>query len=321
MKVIRTATLRSRVDEVFRRHGGGWYVISAEHLVLVGPALTVEKSVEVRRNGMPAASPDGKLLAVPGTDTLTVYDDSGDQVTTVALRGWPDESSSAVTFSTSGNHLLAICAGEVRDTAEIRRIDGDAGWVTIATATLPVINDVHPAVWAHPHRSAYLVSIGAGQDGQWSWWVSDDAALATIEIKALRNRAVSGLAAEGELALSVPGADHEEIAWHELPSGNVVRRVDAVTLVNDDDDDVQHTVDLGDGRLLVVTGEGHVLRVEPSHERPIITARIPATDASSPYGWAGANLVTANDLLLWDHDGGIALAGLTEQAEDNAVDA
>ncbi|MEV4139953.1 hypothetical protein AB0J72_48310 [Dactylosporangium sp. NPDC049742] len=320
MKVIMTATLHSRVDEVFRRHGGGWYVISAEHLVLVGPALTVEKSVEIRRNGMATASPDGKLLAVPGTDTLTVYDDGGDQVTTVALRGWPDDSSSAVAFSTGGNYLLAICAGEVRGTAEIRRIDGVAGWATIATATLPVINDVHPAVWAHPHRSAYLVSIGAGQDGQWSWWVSDDAALAITEIKALRNRAVSGMAAKREMAMSVPGAYGEEIAWHDLPSGNVVRSIDAAALVGDDDG-VQHTVDLGDGCLLVVTGEGHVLRVDQSDGRPIIAARMPATDASSPYGWAGATIATANDLLLWDHDGGIALASLTGQAEDNAVDA
>ncbi|MEV0136293.1 hypothetical protein AB0H83_48675 [Dactylosporangium sp. NPDC050688] len=165
MKAIRTATLRSRVEEVFRRHGGGWYVISAEHLVLVGPALTVEKSVEIRRNGMATASPDGKLLAVPGTDTLTVYDDSGDQVTTVALRGWPDDSSSAVTFSTGGNYLLAICAGEVRGTAEIRRIDGAAGWATTATATLPVINDIHSAVWAHPHRSAYLGASAPARTG------------------------------------------------------------------------------------------------------------------------------------------------------------
>jgi hypothetical protein len=32
VKVIRTATLGSRVDEVFRRRGGGWYVISGDRL-------------------------------------------------------------------------------------------------------------------------------------------------------------------------------------------------------------------------------------------------------------------------------------------------
>lgn len=43
----------------------------------------------------------------------------------------------------------------------------------------------------------------------------------------------------------------------------------------------------------------------------------PLTIGASP---AGATTVTVNDLLLWDHDGGIALASLTSQAEDNTVE-
>jgi hypothetical protein len=71
-----------------------------------------------------------------------------------------------------------------------------------------VINDVYPAMWAHPHRSAYLASIGAGQDGQWSWWISDDGVLAAAtEVTALRNRAVCGVAASRDSALSVPWAN------------------------------------------------------------------------------------------------------------------
>ena len=45
MNVVRSATLPSRVDEVFRRHGGGWYALCGTRLVLVDAALTVEKSV------------------------------------------------------------------------------------------------------------------------------------------------------------------------------------------------------------------------------------------------------------------------------------
>ncbi|WP_203989053.1 hypothetical protein [Virgisporangium aurantiacum] len=320
MKLVRTARLRSRVDEAFRRHGGGWYLICGNQLVLVGPAFAVEKSVTIGRNGTAAASPDGKLLAVPGTDTLALYDDSGDQVTTVALRPWPDRSASAVTFSTDGTSLLAICAGQAGDTAEIRKVDGGAGWATTATATIPVTNDVYPAAWAHPRQSAYLVSIGAGQDGQWSWWITDDGALAATEITALRDRAVSGVTADRDTALTVPGAYGEDIAWHDLPGGNVIRRVDPAAIVGDDDE-VHHAVDVGTGCLLVITGEGHALRVDHPTGRSISTARMPAADARSPFGWAGATTVTADELLLWDHDGGIALASLTGHAEDSTADA
>jgi hypothetical protein len=72
VKVVRTAKLPSRLDEVFGRHGGGWYMISGKQLLLVGPALTVEKSLTICRNGTAAASPGGKLLAIPGTDTLAL---------------------------------------------------------------------------------------------------------------------------------------------------------------------------------------------------------------------------------------------------------
>jgi hypothetical protein len=313
VKVVRTATLRSRVDEAFGRHGGGWYIITGNQLVLVGPALTVEKSLKIRRNGRAAASPDSKLLAVPGTDALTVYDHRGDQVTTVALRRWPDGSGSAAAFSADGTCMLAVCAGESHGTAEIRRIDGAAEWATTATATFPVTNDVYPSMWARPHQSAYLVSIGAGQDGQWSWWVSDDGALDATEIKALRKRAVCGVTRD--TAVSVPWAYGEEIAWHDLPSGNVIRRLDPSAIVGDDDE-VHDALDLGNGCLLVITGEGHVLTVDQPKGRPTITARLSATEAQSPFGWAGGTTVTANELLLWDHDGGLALASLTSQAED-----
>ncbi|MEH1130730.1 hypothetical protein [Micromonospora sp. CPCC 206061] len=185
-------------------------------------------------------------------------------------------------------------------------------------------NDVFPTMWTHPHQSAYLVSVGAGQDGQWSWWISDDKALAATEIKALRDRAVCGITTNPDTALSVPWAYGEEIAWHDLPSGNVIRRVDPAAIVggdDDDDDEIQHTVDLGNGCLLVITREGHALRVDQPNGRPIITARMPATDAQSPFGWAGGTTVSTNELLLWDHDGGIALASLTTGGEDSTVDA
>jgi hypothetical protein len=290
-------------------------MISGNELVLVGPALTIDKSLEICRNGAAAASPDGKLIAVPGTNTLVLYDDSGDQVTTVALRRWPDGSGSAVAFSADGTCLLAVCAGQARGTAEVRKVDGVAGWAIAATATFPVTNDVHPAIWALPNRSAYLASIGAGQDGQWSWWISDDETLAATEIIALRQRAMCGVNASRNTALSVPWAYGDEIAWHDLPSGNVIRRVDPAPIVGDDDQ-VQHTLDLGNGRLLVITGEGHALRVDQSQGRPIITARLAATDAQAQFGWAGATTVTASELLLWDHAGGIALAS---HADDSTV--
>ena len=313
MRVVRAVTVGCRVDEVFGRRGGGWYVIGRSELVLVGPALTVEKSVTMRRTGRAAASPDGTLLAVAGSDTLTVYDESGDQVTTVTLRRWPDGSGSAVAFSADGTCLLAVCAGEARGTAEIRKVDGGAGWATTATATFPVTNDVHPSMWACPHQPGYLVSIGAGQDGQWSWWVSDDGALATTEIKALRHRAVHGVTRN--TALSGPWAYGAEFAWHELPSGNVIRRLDPTAIIGDDDD-IEHGLDLGNGCLAVITGEGHVLKVDQPEGRPVVTARLSATDAQSRFGWAGGTTVTANELLLWEHDGGLALAALTSHVED-----
>src|SRR5690348_11015644 len=68
------------------------------------------------------------------------------------------------------------------------------------------------------------------------------------------------MAADRETALSVPWAYGEEIAWHEVPGGNVVRRVDPAALVGDDG--LLHTVDLGNGSLLVITGDGHALRVD-----------------------------------------------------------
>jgi hypothetical protein len=313
VRVVRAVAVGCRVDEEFRRRGGGWYVISGSELVLVGPAFTAEKSVTIGCQGRAAASPDGKLLAVAGTDTLTVFDDRGDLVATVLLRRWPDGSGSAVAFSADGTCLLAVCAGEVRGTAEIRKIDGGAGWATTAAAAFPVTNDVYPSMWALPHQSGYLVSIGAGQDGQWSWWVSDDGALTATEIKALRDRAVHGVTRD--TALSVPWAYGEEFAWHDLPSGNVIRRLDAGAIVGEDDS-VQYALDLGDGCLAVVTGEGHVLKVDQPEGRPIVAARLSATEAQSPFGWAGGTVVTADELLLWDHDGGLALAALASHTND-----
>ena len=195
---------------------------------------------------------------------------------------------------------MAVCAGAAPGTAELRTADGHV------TATFPVIDDVHPTVSACPHRSAYLVSVGAGQDGQWSWWISDDGGVPTAtEIRALRGRAVQGLAADGVTALSVPWAYGDGIAWHDLPGGTIVRRVDPAEIIGDDDDEVLETVDLGGGSLLLVTGEGHALWVDRADGRPAVTTRLPA--ARSPSGWSGGAGVTADELLLRDDRGGIAL--------------
>lgn len=284
-------------------HANGWFGVGRDVGVWFDPGLEVERRMPMSKAGQPAVSPDGTVLALPGKDVLQIRLD-GSLEASLPLRPWLDKSRGAAAFSADGARLVVASAGPEANTAEIRAYAANDGWSLVDTTVIPIDIDVGFLMWPHPEERSFLITIGAGQDGQWSWCVREDSErLMSMEIAALRDHGVYDLNAGGTAALSLPWGAETSVKWHEFPSGNLLLSVPPSSLTGvgdkDSDDAVINSIHgLNGWKALIVTEAGKIRLLDCAADRgqPLLL-----DDASlAPGAWPIAAAVAGTSLLLSD---------------------
>lgn len=147
--------------------------------------------------GSVAVHPRADLLAVASTEAMVVTDLAGTILDRRPHRPWEPYEGGAVEFVGDGAQVLAVLPGDGSAHATLLR-PGSAGAVAEVDLEVPEPSGFHFV--RSPAEGRWALWAGAGQDGQWTYWVNVE-----------RGR----LSVEGVAALD--GKDHGPVALH--PSG------------------------------------------------------------------------------------------------------
>jgi len=133
-------------------------------------ALLYEGDLGVRL-GAVALHPREDFLAIAARDEVLVTSQSGVRCFRFSHPEWHDYAGGAVAFVGNGSDLLAICPGKRGADVVLIHQDGNV----LARSQIPITEEFDECGYyfvAHPSGTTWGIWAGAGQDGQFTSWLS-----------------------------------------------------------------------------------------------------------------------------------------------------
>ncbi len=205
--------------------------------------------------GALAIHPTADLLAIASRAEVVVASFSGTVAIRRRHRPWRDFEGGDVAFLRDGARLLAVCSSD--DAATLMLLDTGSGSV-IAERALDVPEPAGFHLIRHPAENRWALWAGAGQDGQWTYWIGlERDELLVEEVSALTGKEhgpVEFLRSSDEFVVAADGG----LERRAVRDGRLLRRLDPP---GEGFSVAETTCDLGSRRALVTDPESSRLFV------------------------------------------------------------